>query len=146
MLLTSDGDFPEPSFLPDCTILLGVKREVTASNADCIMPGWIFGSSNSSFTFSILQPSDCPISTWCSTMGLVGVVMGVCWDYGTAIGGATFMGWDSLCVCVCTLFLLSIEFHKSFESMASTWVPNVSERGMGFPIPSYQSKPSVDIS
>ena len=49
--------FSEPSFLTDYTVLLGLKREVTAFTADCIMPGWIFGSSNSFFTVTIPEPS-----------------------------------------------------------------------------------------
>ena len=35
-----------PSLLGNCVVLLGVKRDVMAPSADCIMVGCIWGSSN----------------------------------------------------------------------------------------------------
>ena len=37
--------------------LLGVNRDVTMLNADCIIPGCIWGSSIKSLTVVILEPS-----------------------------------------------------------------------------------------
>ena len=70
--------FPELSSLVGCTVLLGVEREVMAFNVDYIMPGWTLGSSNSSFTISIPEPSDWLILTWCFSMALVGWSWVVC--------------------------------------------------------------------
>ena len=58
--------------------LLGVNRDVTALNADCIIPSCIWGSSSKSLTVAMLEPSGWLTSTLCSMMGLVGVIkMGV---------------------------------------------------------------------
>ena len=36
--------------------LLGVERDVTMLNVDCIIPGWMWGSSSRSFTVAMLEP------------------------------------------------------------------------------------------
>ena len=54
--------------------LLGVNRDVTTLNADHITPGCILGSSSKSLTVAMLEPSGWLTSTWCSMMGLVGVI------------------------------------------------------------------------
>ena len=52
--------------------LLGVNRDVTTLNANCIIPGCIFGSSSKSLTVAMLEPSRWVASAWCSMMGLWG--------------------------------------------------------------------------
>ena len=64
----------------DCVDLLGVKSHVTALSADHIMLGWMWGSSNNSLTIAILEPSSWLTSTWCSIIGLVGVVIRGVWS------------------------------------------------------------------
>ena len=59
--------------------LLGVNIDVTTLNADLIMSGCTWGSSNNSFTVAMLEPSGWLTSTWCSIMGLVGIVIRVHW-------------------------------------------------------------------
>ena len=126
------------SFLAGCIVLLKVKREVMTLNADCIMMGCILGYHYRSFTISIQEPSDWLISTWCSAMGLIGVVIGGMFGSMEVLFEGPFL-WTWT---VCTLFLVFIEFHKSIASM---WVHNVCKSGKGFLLPSDQIKPSVDV-
>ena len=132
-----------PSLLADCVVLLGVKRDVMEFNTDCIMLGCICGSSNKSLTVAMLEPSNWLISTCCSIMGLVEVVIrGVLESMVVLLEGPC--PWTGI-LCLWTLFLVLIEFHKSFGSMASTWASNVCERGIRFPHPSNQTRPSEEV-
>ena len=54
--------------------LLGGNREVTTLNTNHIIPGCICGSFSKSLTVAMLEPSGWLIATWCSIIGLMGVV------------------------------------------------------------------------
>ena len=121
---------------------LGENRDVTTLNADCIIPGCICGSSSKSLTVVMLEPSGWLTSTWCSMMGLVGVIkMGA-----LASIVVLFVGPLPRAVkfCLWTLLLVWMEFHNSDGSIASMCVSSLRERGMGFPFLSSQTRPSEE--
>ena len=122
--------------------LLGMNRYVTTLNMDHIIPGCIWGSASNSLTVTMLEPPGFLTSTWCSMMGLVGVIkMGtlasiVVLFVGPVLGATKFCLW--------TLFHISMEFHRSESLMVSTRMSSGCERGMGFPFLSSQTKPAED--
>ena len=123
--------------------LLGVKSDVAALNADHIILGWMWGSSNRSLTITILDPSGWFTSTWCSIIRLVGVVIrGVLGSIAVLLVGP----WPRTGVfCLLILLLIWIKFHSSVGLMASTWAPSMSDRGIGFSLPSNQTRPSEEV-
>ena len=88
-----------------CVVSLGVKRDVMAPSADHIILGWIWGSSNNSLIVAILEPSSWVISTWCSIIGLVGLVIrGVLRVSVSAIGGTHVHGLGYFVCGLCSWF------------------------------------------
>ena len=123
--------------------LLGVNRDVTVLNADCIIPGYIWGTSSKTLIVVILEPSGRFTSTWHSMMGLVRVVkMGA-----FALIDVLFVGQLPRAgkFCLWTLHCVWMEFHNSEGSIASMCMSSMCERGMGFPFLSSQTKPSEEV-
>ena len=124
-------------------ILLGVNRDVTTLNADCIIPGCIWGSSGNSLTMVMLVPSRCLASTSWSMMWLVRVISMGTFEFMVMLLMEPVPG--SVKCCYWTLFLIWIEFHSSEGSIVFMCISSSCERGMGFPFLYSQTKPSEDI-
>ena len=91
--------------------LLGVNRDVTTLNADHIISGCILGSSSKSLTVPMIEPSGWLTSTWCSMMGLVGVVkMGTLASIVVLFVGPLPRAPK---FCLWTLLHIWMEFHNS---------------------------------